>query len=94
MNKETLIVGGVLIGSFIVANYLMKSKAPKMAETMSNADGGRKIKVDKSTGGCKCRKGVIGYCGSQDCATCCANYEFAGGCGCGGSSNFGGCCGA
>jgi len=103
MNKEILIITGVLVGSFIVANHLMKSKAPKMAETMSNADGGRKERRDKATGGCKCGKGVVGYCGqSVDCATCCANYSFdgendyseAGGCGCGGSSNFAGCCGS
>jgi hypothetical protein len=54
MNKEILIITGVLVGSFLVANHLMKPKAPKMAEKMSNASG----------------------------------------CGCGGSSNFGGCCGS
>ena len=94
MNKDLLIITGVLVGSFLVANHLMKSKAPKMAETMSNADGGRKGRNDKGTGVCRCKGGVIGYCGSQDCKTCCDNYSSASGCGCGGSSNFGGCCGA
>lgn len=103
MNKENLIVAGVLIGSFLIANQLIKMTMPKMAEPMSNADGKRKDKRDSNTGGCKCGKGVVGYCGqSVDCATCCANYSFdgendyseAGGCGCSGYSGMGGCCGA
>lgn len=96
MNKETLLIAGVFFGSFLVANYVLGMKVPKKAEPMSNAGGGGG-RIDKQTGGCKCGRGVVGYCGaSVDCKTCCANYSFSGasGCGCSGYSGMGGCCGA
>jgi len=96
MKQETLLILGVFFGSFLVANYVLGMKAPKKAEPMSNAGGGVG-RIDKQTGGCKCGRGVVGYCGSNvDCKTCCANYSFSGasGCGCSGYSGMGGCCGA
>lgn len=94
MNKETLLIAGVFVGSFLVANYVMGMNVPKKAEPMSNAGGGGG-RIDKQTGGCKCKRGVVGYCGaSVDCKTCCDNYFSANGCGCSGYSGMGGCCGA
>ena len=51
MNKENLIIAGVLIGSFVIANQLLKATMSKIAEPMSNADGGRRERRDKKTGG-------------------------------------------
>jgi hypothetical protein len=45
-------------------------------DNFSNAIGGRSgRRIDANT--CKCRKGVIGYCGNTPCSECCANYEFS-----------------
>jgi len=93
MNKETLLIAGVFVGTLIVANYVMGMKVPKKAEPMSNASGGGRNKANKD-GVCQCKGGVIGYCGSTDCKTCCDNYLSANGCGCSGYSGMGGCCGA
>jgi hypothetical protein len=72
-NKEIIIFAGVLLGSFIVANHFMKPKSTKIQENMSNADGRRGARKD---GGCRCGRGVVGYCPrSEDCATCCANHS-------------------
>ena len=63
MNKETLLIAGVFVGTLIVANYVMGMKVPKKAEPMSNASGGGRNKANKD-GVCQCKGGVIGYCGS------------------------------
>lgn len=93
MNKETLLIAGVFVGTLIVANYVMGMKVPKKAEPMSNASGDGRGRAKKD-GTCQCKRGVIGYCGNKDCKTCCDDYFSANGCGCSGYSGMGGCCGA
>jgi hypothetical protein len=54
MNKETLLIAGVFVGTLIVANYVMGMKVPKKAEPMSNASGC----------GCSGYSGMGGCCGA------------------------------
>ena len=74
MNKETLLIAGVFVGTLIVANYVMGMKVPKKAEPMSNASGDGRGRAKKD-GTCQCKRGVIGYCGNKDC-NCWNEYEY------------------
>ena len=61
-----------------LANADLKKIPKPSVSNFSNATG-RGNRIDKKTGGCKCGKGVVGYCGSSvSCKECCANYEFVG----------------
>lgn len=61
-----------------LANADLKKVQKPSDSNFVNATG-RGGRIDRKTGGCKCGKGVVGYCGSSvSCKECCANYEFSG----------------
>jgi len=53
-------------------------QTPSDSNFVNAIGGGERRRKGDASGICKCRKGVIGYCGNTNCAECCANYEFIG----------------